>query len=100
MTPSLDHDDADFAVIRFLTLLRSHKTFHPRYLVYLEDTSDVEVLPHAKEFQSLDGPAYFLGKVNGDWDLMWTRNGKDKPDSLGLGDFIRKATNRLLRCLT
>ena len=93
MTPSLDHHDANFAVIRFLALLRNRKTFHPRYLVYLEDASDKEELPH-DTFLNLNEPAYFLGKVNDDGNLTWTRNGKDSQ-----GDFISKVTNRL-RCLT
>lgn len=79
MTPSLDHHDANYAAILFQALLRIHKTFHPRYLVYLEDTSDEEVLPHAKAFLNLDGPAYFLGKVNVDGDVMWTRDEEDNP---------------------
>ena len=80
MTPSLDHDDADSAVIRFLALLRNRKTFHPRYLVYLEDTSDKEELPH-DTFLNLNEPAYFLGKVNDDGNLMWTRDEEDKSDA-------------------
>ncbi|KIM63810.1 hypothetical protein SCLCIDRAFT_23978 [Scleroderma citrinum Foug A] len=92
MTPSLDHHDANSAVIRFLALLCNHKTFHPRYLVYLEDTSNKEELPH-DTFLNLNEPAYFLGKVNDNGNLTWTRNGKDSQ-----GDFISKVTNRL-HCL-
>lgn len=78
MTPSLDHDDDNSAVIRFIALLRNHKTIHPRYLVYLEDPSDEKVLPcDAKVFLNLDGPAYFLGRVNTKGYLIWTRDEED-----------------------
>ncbi|KAL4077531.1 hypothetical protein J3A83DRAFT_4410003 [Scleroderma citrinum] len=80
MTPSLDHHGANLAVVRFLALLHSRKTFHPRYLVYLEDTSDEGILPH-EDFLNLGGPAYFLGNVDANGDLTWTRNEEDKPDA-------------------
>ncbi|KAL4077532.1 hypothetical protein J3A83DRAFT_1605284 [Scleroderma citrinum] len=81
MAPSLDHHSANLAVVHFLALLCNRRTFHPRYLVYLEDTSDKKALPH-EDFLNLDGPAYFLGKVNANGDLTWTRDEEDEPDSV------------------
>ena len=76
MTPSLDDPDATLAVVRFRALLNNRKTYHRRYLVYLEDSSDTSLLPH-KEFLKLSEPAYFLGKVDADGNLTWTRDGSD-----------------------
>ncbi|KAL4071634.1 hypothetical protein V8B97DRAFT_1851253, partial [Scleroderma yunnanense] len=76
MAPSLDHHSANLAVVCFLALLRNCRTFHPCYLVYLEDTSDKKALPH-EDFLNLDGPAYFLSKVNANGDLTWTRDEED-----------------------
>lgn len=80
MTPSLDDPDATLAVVRFRSLLYNRKTYHRRYLVYLEDSSDTKLVPH-KDFLKLSEPAYFLGKVDADGKLTWTRNDNDtKPD--------------------
>lgn len=80
MTPSLDDPDSTLAVIRFRSLLNNRKTYHRRYLVYLEDSSDTKLVPH-KDFLKLSESAYFLGKVDADGKLTWTRDDNDtKPD--------------------
>ena len=80
MTPSLDDP---VAVVRFLALLRNRKTYHRRYLLYLESYS--EALP----YENLDEPAYFLGKVDLNGNLTWTRNEEDIPDTNSLPTKMR-----------
>ena len=71
MTPSLDNS---VAVVRFLALLRNRKTYHRRYLLYLENYSG------AFPYENLHEPAYLLGKVDANGNLTWARDEEDIPD--------------------
>ncbi|KAL4077680.1 hypothetical protein J3A83DRAFT_4369019 [Scleroderma citrinum] len=63
LTPSIDDSCGINTAVDFLVMLRNHKTYHQRYLLYLEDCSDEGALPH-KGFLNLREPGYFLGKLN------------------------------------
>ncbi|KAL4062626.1 hypothetical protein V8B97DRAFT_1920889 [Scleroderma yunnanense] len=80
LTPSIEDGRGIPMAARFLFLLRNRKTYHRRYLLYLEDCSDEEALPHS-DFLNLRESAYFLGKLDANGDWTWTRDGKDTPDT-------------------
>ncbi|KAL4081288.1 hypothetical protein V8B97DRAFT_2014203 [Scleroderma yunnanense] len=43
---SVDDHGANFAIIRLLTMLRGRQTRYQRYILYLEDPSDIDKMPH------------------------------------------------------
>ncbi|KAI6152594.1 hypothetical protein BKA82DRAFT_35042 [Pisolithus tinctorius] len=71
---SLEPPDANFAVLRFLALLRKYKDVDSdsRYLLYVEDPSELKTkLPAGKDLSLLTSPSYYVGSVDDKGVLSW-----------------------------
>ncbi|KIO04581.1 hypothetical protein M404DRAFT_26042, partial [Pisolithus tinctorius Marx 270] len=71
---SLEPPDANFAVLRFLALLRKYKDVDSdsRYLLYVEDPSELKTkLPAGEDLSLLTSPSYYVGSVDDKGVLSW-----------------------------